>query len=237
MWRQGQRSVEGLLEDYAYVGLGLLQLYRATFEPWHLKWALELADAVSGRFHDQQEAGYFSTAADMLPLPVRPKGYVDASTPSENAAAAELVWWAARYRDDQPKQRQAAAALSGVGGAVRQAPQALASSLRALLLMQAEPRETVFAGAPGRPAMEELQARWRRYDNGLALLLLLDGADDWRGQLPLAQGRQPDPATPEVAVGYVCSGGRCQLPASDPELFEQQLKGAGWRSVTSSAAD
>ncbi len=233
LWRQGQRSVEGLLEDYAYVGLGLLDLYRATLENEWLEWALELAEVVTARFHDP-EGGYFSTSADMQALVVRPKGYIDAATPSENAAAAELVWWAARYLDDAARVRQAEQALAGIGPAVRQAPQAFASSLRTLSLMHEEPRETIFAGTPGSSALEELVAQWRRFDDGGTLVLLLDGSAEWQAALPLAEGRLPDPvAGEEVAAAYVCSGGVCQLPAREPAQFEQQLREAGFSVATS----
>jgi len=232
MWRQGQRSVEGLLEDYAYVGLGLLELYRATFENEWLEWALELAAVVSERFHDPA-GGYFSTAADMQRLLVRPKGYIDAATPSENAAGAELVWWAARYESDAARQRQAEAALAGISPAVLQAPQAFSSSLRVLLLMQGAPREVIFAGAPRSQALEELLAEWRRFDDGRALVLLLEGSTAWQAGLPLAEGRLPDPgAGGERVTAYVCRGGTCQLPAREPEAFLARLGEGGWEVAT-----
>ena len=228
MWRQDERSVEGLVEDYSYVGLGLLELYRATLEDEHLKWALELARNVAERFHDPS-GGYFSTAADMQRLVVRPKGYVDAATPSENAAAAELVWWAARYLEDGRLAADARSALEGIEPAVLQAPQAFSSSLRVLLQQEGPQREVVFAGVPGTAALDELLARWRRYDDGTALVLLVGQAGDWPAELPLAEGRTlppQDQATP--AAGYVCEGGACRLPAHDPETFERALLEAGF---------
>lgn len=233
MWREGQRSVEGLVEDYAYVGLGLLDLYRATLEGEHLDWALELARQVAERFHDPG-GGYFSTATDMQRLVVRPKGYVDAATPSENAAAAELVWWAGRYLDDRDLAAQARAALVGIEPAVLQAPQAFSSSLRVLLQQEGPQREVVFAGVQGSPELDELLARWRRYDDGSALVLLVGSAEQLPSQLPLAQGRSPaagDEAAGAPATGYVCEGGACQLPARDPVAFEEALVEGGFRPV------
>ena len=226
-------GVEGLVEDYAYVGLGLLDLYRATLEGEYLAWALELARQVAERFHDQG-GGYFSTAADMQRLVVRPKGYVDAATPSENAAAAELVWWAARYLDDGELAEQARAALAGIEPAVLQAPQAFSSSLRVLLQQEGPQREVVFAGVPGSPELDELLARWRRYDDGSALVLLVGSAGEWPAELPLAQGRTlPDgaAAAKAAAAAYVCEGGACRLPASDPVAFEEALLQAGFRPL------
>lgn len=230
MWRQGQRSVEGLLEDYAYVGLGLLELYRATLEGEHLAWALELARHVAERFHDPA-GGYFITAADMQRLIVRPKGYPDAATPGENAAAAELVWWAARYQDDEALAAQANQALQGIAPTALQAPQVFASTLRVLLQQERPEREVVLAGVPGSAALDELLARWRRYDDGTALVLLVGDEGEWPAELPLAEGRTLDPgaAVPAAqATGYVCESGACRLPAPDPEAFERALLEAGF---------
>ena len=230
MWRQGQRSVEGLVEDYAYVGLGLLELYRATLESEHLEWALALARQVMERFHDPA-GGFFSTAADMQRLVVRPKGYVDAATPSENAAAAELVWWAARYTDDAAMAAAARGALEGVEPAVLQAPQAFSSSLRVLLLQEGPQREVVLAGEPGTAALDELLARWRRYDDGSAVVLLVDGEEAVTLALPLAAGRA-QAASSRVdgagATGYVCEEGVCRLPAEAPDAFERALLEVGF---------
>src|SRR5690606_34748771 len=53
VWRQGEARVEGLLEDYAFLGLGLLAYHRATFDTWALTWAFDLADQCQSRFADR----------------------------------------------------------------------------------------------------------------------------------------------------------------------------------------
>ncbi len=225
LWRDGERRVEGLLEDYAYYGLGLLALYRATFDPKALMFALELADAVRERFHDPRGGGYFLTADGASELPVRPKGLVDAATPSENSAAAELVWWASRYRDDPAALSEADAALRGTDAAIAQAPQAFASSLRVRRLMAAPPRELVLAGDAGGRDLGRLLTVWRDQAGGPAsstVSLLLDGSDERLRSLPLAAGRWPESGDP--ARAYLCRGGVCALPVSDPQALEAQLK-------------
>src|SRR5690606_11429479 len=87
VWRKGEARVEGLLEDYAYVGLGLLAYHRASLEPWALTWAFELADACEERFADAESGGYFSTASDAEPLLVRPKAQTDGATPEIGRAS------------------------------------------------------------------------------------------------------------------------------------------------------
>ncbi|MFO7546663.1 MAG: thioredoxin domain-containing protein [Trueperaceae bacterium] len=231
MWKDGEARVEGLLEDYAYLGLGLLALHRTTLDEAPLAWALTLADAVRERFHDEARGGYFSTAADAEPLLVRPKSYLDAATPSENAAAAELVWWAARYRDDDAGLAQAEAALAGMDEALVQAPQAFASSLRLRGLFAEPLRELVIVGQRGQPGTEALVGAWRRVDDPGAVVLMLEDETSELSSLPLAVGRVGPPAAGNEETrpaAYVCQAGACRLPVHDAEALLAALRESGF---------
>jgi uncharacterized protein YyaL (SSP411 family) len=210
VWREGEARVEGLLEDYAYTGLGLMALYRATFEPWALTWAFELADQCQARFADAQAGGYFTTASDAQPLLVRPKGQTDGATPSESVAATELVWLAARYRSDVATADAALAWLSGVEQGLRVAPQAFASALRVLVQAARPAREIVLVGAAGSPDLAELVAAFRELDDGVDVVLLVTGPEHPLAKLPLLEGRTGRPGG--AALAYVCHDGVCDLP-------------------------
>lgn len=226
-WRLGERRVTGLLEDHAYVGLGALELYRQTLDNQQLELALELANTVQRNYADPR-GGYYSSAATGDPLPVRPKGYVDASTMSENAAAAELTWWAGRYEDDPSKTSAAQAALAGLNDTILRAPNAFASSLRALTLMEAPPREVVLSGEADDERLAALTQVWRDAPDAppirSTLLLLVDGHAR-AARLPLAQERTP--ATLGAPAAFVCEAGACRLPARTPSEFRERLEEVG----------
>ena len=98
-YKGGRASVEGLLEDYAYYGLGLVELFKLTGELATLEWARELFEHILERFHDAQGGGFFEAGAGGEELLVRQKPLFDAASPSGNAAAALLGQWLARYYD------------------------------------------------------------------------------------------------------------------------------------------
>ncbi|MCA9853071.1 MAG: thioredoxin domain-containing protein, partial [Dehalococcoidia bacterium] len=77
-WKDGQARIPGMLEDYAYYGLGLVELYRATGDRDHLEWARELLEVILSQFADETNGGFFDTAADGESLIVRPKSLFDA---------------------------------------------------------------------------------------------------------------------------------------------------------------
>jgi uncharacterized protein YyaL (SSP411 family) len=94
-----------LLEDYAYLADGLLDLYDASGEDRWLKEAVALAEAATGRFADATGGGFFATDAAHEPFPVRLKQAFDGPMPSGNGVMARVLLrlgratGQARYRD------------------------------------------------------------------------------------------------------------------------------------------
>ena len=63
-WRDGERDNVQLLEGYAFLLSGVIELYEATLEPKHLEFAIELADAMIAGFLDPEKGGFWQSASD-----------------------------------------------------------------------------------------------------------------------------------------------------------------------------
>lgn len=213
VWREGVARVEGLLEDYAFVGLGLIELYRATLEPWLLTWAFELADAIETRFA-APDGGYFSTAADSQTLITRQIGIVDGATPSENTAAAELLLWVSRYRSDPELESRARAAVEGLREAVDGAPQAFASTIALLGRLDRRRHELVIVG----PDADDLLKVAKAAAVQDLALLHVTGPDHELADLELVRDRMRPKAT-----AYLCVSGACRLPVDSADELRAQL--------------
>ncbi|MDP2328414.1 MAG: thioredoxin domain-containing protein [Dehalococcoidia bacterium] len=218
MWREGRllhaykagvAKVDGLLEDYAYVGLGLVDLYRATGERAHLDWAVELFEAARARFHDDEGGGFFEAPLDGEALLLRQKPYFDSPTPGGNGAMALLAFWLGRYfaRDDW--EGVTLEVVSGVAGQLERAATGFGSVLQAVELLLAERREIAISGTPQAraPFEREVAARY------LPAVLLAPGEE---GALPVLEGRS-------VTGAYVCRNFVCDLPATTLEALREQL--------------
>ena len=98
-------GVRALLEDYAYLADGLLDLHAATGDARWLTDAVALAEAAIGRFADTAGGGFFGTDAAHEPFPVRLKPAFDGPLPSANGVMARVLvrlgraTGQARYRD------------------------------------------------------------------------------------------------------------------------------------------
>jgi uncharacterized protein YyaL (SSP411 family) len=91
VYKDGQAKLRGYLDDYAFVALGLLDLYDVLFDRSLIERAIELADIMLKEFWDEGGGGLFYTGKSHEPLISRTKPVFDASIPSGNAIAAQLL--------------------------------------------------------------------------------------------------------------------------------------------------
>jgi uncharacterized protein YyaL (SSP411 family) len=88
----GASSDAGNLEDYAYLGEGLLCLFDESGDKLWLSRALELAEAMIGRFHDSQDSGFFMAENQPgEPGIARPKSPMDGAIASGNSVAVHVL--------------------------------------------------------------------------------------------------------------------------------------------------
>ena len=219
-YKNGEAATHGLLEDYAYFGLGLLALYRASFEPEWLELALELAGSVVAHFQDAEHGGFFSTADDAEALLARPKNHFDSPNPSENASAAELLLRLSRFTDDPTWESVAQAALGLMAEAALAQPTGFGTLLTGALRYAARRLELVIIGAPDAPDVRALLAEAeRRGPPFLTVAVVQEGSSLFR-RLPILQGKTKLKGR---ATAYLCERGSCQLPVTSPEALRAQL--------------
>lgn len=104
-----EATVKGpaFLEDYAYLGHGLLNLFEATRNPKWLNEARAVTDQMIERFRDQERGGFYTTAHDSEKLFARGMDSSDGAVPSGNGTAARNLVRLAKATGD-PKYQQAA---------------------------------------------------------------------------------------------------------------------------------
>ena len=151
VYLDGRTAQRGLLEDYAFLGQGMVALYDATGEQRWLTRASEMADALWEHFADRGEGGLFmGEAAGETPLMARPKDVTDGVMPSATSAALQLLAELARRTDELAYERHATDLLASTSGLIARAPSAFPSLLTALNLMRhgdTGPRQFAARGA------------------------------------------------------------------------------------------
>jgi uncharacterized protein YyaL (SSP411 family) len=222
----GRSHVPGLLEDYAFLGLGLLALYHATFEEEWLLWSLELCAVIREHFGDD-EGAFFSTPDDGETLIVRPKGVSDTATPSENAAAAELFVHVARLTGDRALEERATATVAGLADLARRHPAGMGATLTTIEFLLRPPREIAVIGDSANPATQTLLRIIQQQPLPYAVVAHADGPGHPLAEmLPFLRGRGLLSGKP---AAYVCEAGACRLPVNEPDALARELvEQASW---------
>ncbi len=84
-YREGEATVDGNLDDYAFLVWGLIELYETTFDTEYLEAALRLQDDMLEHFWDRESGGFFFKSDDSEKLLIRHKEFRDGAIPSGNS--------------------------------------------------------------------------------------------------------------------------------------------------------
>ncbi|MEZ4608263.1 MAG: thioredoxin domain-containing protein [Deinococcales bacterium] len=218
--KAGQSKGQGLLEDYAYMGMGFFDLYQLSLEAQHLKLALELAEVIEQHFCDPQ-GGFFSTPDDGEKLILRPKDNFDSATPSQNATAARLLLKLSHYNGNKTWADKAYKALKPLADILSKQPSGFASWLNLLEDFLKPSQEIIIVGDPNKADTQAMMKLLEKYQLAEVSLGLLSERHDLRS-LALFADRQ---ALEGKATAYICENQHCQLPINDLTLFEAHVAG------------
>jgi uncharacterized protein YyaL (SSP411 family) len=213
-WRDGARDNVQLLEGYAFLLDGVIQLYEATLEPGHLDFACDLAEAMIAKFHDLENGGFWQSPAGTDDLILRVKDDYDGAEPSGNSIATLALLKLAAMTGREDFKQAAEATLQLSAARLQKQPAALAYMLQALDFWLDEPRRVVIAGKhDSTQAKELLHAAHSIYQPDKIVLGNTGAVEPFARTLT---------AKSEATV-YLCTGTSCQPPTSEPGKVKELL--------------
>lgn len=225
-WRDGEKKVPGIADDYAFLTQGLIDLYEASFDVQWLEWALDLTETQTRLFYDRDTGGFYMTAEGHdRNLLVRTKEDSDNVEPAASSVAALNLLRLAQFTDRQDFREIAEKTLTLFGKQLSQDPASLAQMLVALDYALSKPKQIVIAGDP---SAKDTRAMLRLVHERLIpgkILLLADGGkgqETLARRLPFLNGitRKQNKTT-----AYVCIDYACELPTNDPVSLALILDG------------
>jgi uncharacterized protein YyaL (SSP411 family) len=214
-WRDGERDDVQLLEGYAFLLSGVIELYEATLDPRHLDFANALANSMLERFYDSKEGGFWQTTSGAKDLILRSKEDYDGALPSGNSVAILALLKLGYITGNERYMQSADKSLRFFAQRLQEFPQAVPCMLQALDFSLNEPRRAVIAGDPGNPESSSLlHAVQSVYQPNKVVLGNTGPVESFAKTLPAKNG----------AVVYLCTGTACQAPTSEPAQVEKLLK-------------
>ena len=218
-YKDGEARIDGFLEDYAFLIDGLLALYRATFEPQWIAWAVELARIAIDDFYDAESGAFYDTAATGEQLIARPRDPFDNATPSGNSAIVDALTRLSHLVGDIEFTRLARSVMEELANVASEHPHGLSRMLSAIDFATGPSVEVAIVGRRDDPGRQALLAALREEYLPRAVVAAAepgDGADqvvDLLLSRDLVDGR---------AAAYVCVNHACQMPVTDAgEMLEQ----------------
>jgi len=216
-WRDGERDNVELLEGYAFLLSGVIELYEATLHPECLDFAIALAEAMLAKFYDRENGGFWQSLA-ARDLILRVKEDYDGAEPSGNSVAALALLKLGAITGRAEFSDAARKTLGLFAARLQQAPQAVPYMLSALDFSMQEPKRVVIAGKPdsaGAPGL--LRAAHSVYEPNKVVLGNEGAVEEFARTLPAKDG----------AVVYICTGTACQAPTSEPAEVKRLLGSTG----------
>jgi aryl-alcohol dehydrogenase-like predicted oxidoreductase len=220
--RHGRAHLEAVLEDYAFFGEGLVDLYEAGGQDRYLDAARRLAERLTRSFQDADQGGFFTTAKEHEALIVRGREGADGATPSGNATAAMLLARLSFHLDRADFRETATGAIRAYGRQLTRYPRGFAKSLAVVDFLTEGPVELAVIGAPDDPGFQAIQDATRPLYLPNRILAATDRLDG--GSIhPLLAGKQ---RVDGKAALYICRNFSCQQPLTDASAVAGALRQA-----------
>jgi uncharacterized protein YyaL (SSP411 family) len=221
VYKNGQAKLAGYLDDYAFLAVGLLDLYETTLEAFALGRAIELADTMLREFRDENGGGFFYTGKSHEQLISRTKPVFDGSIPSGNALATQLLLRLHHFTGKDTYLQLAETALRSYYTAMESQPFGFAHMLCALDYYLEKPKEIVVVGNREDPKTAELVTQVHSMYLPNQTLQLIDPETSLETVSPLLKDKRQINGRPTV---YICHQHTCSAPLTDSQALKNLLE-------------
>ncbi len=213
-YREGEAAVDGMLNDYAYIVWGLLELYAADFNTEILEAAIQINDRMLETFWDDENAGFFLTPGDGETLLIRPKEVYDGALPSGNSIALHNLLRLESLTANPELGAKARLLVKAFSEKVQEVPSGYTQFLAGAYFMFSDTIELVIVG--DLKAQDTLEMISFIQDNfSPQIVTLVKHPPDAEKLAVLAPFTADYTAINNRATAYVCHGKTCESPITD----------------------
>uniref|UniRef100_A0A1A9WYV4 Spermatogenesis-associated protein 20-like TRX domain-containing protein n=1 Tax=Glossina brevipalpis TaxID=37001 RepID=A0A1A9WYV4_9MUSC len=214
-----KERIEGFLDDYSFLIKGLLDFYKTSLDGTALKWAKELQETQDSLFWDNDHGAYFYSQANSPNVVVRLKDDHDGAEPSGNSMAAYNLLLLAQYYNDENYSKRVIRMYEFFAD---QKPFGyVLPEMLSTMMLQDNGLDLVAVG-PKTDLTQKFAEICRKYYIPGMLIAVIDPQEPVMhvyNQCILDKYKMID-AQPTV---YLCHGGVCRMPITDPVKLEEEL--------------
>jgi len=219
-WRDGDRAIAGMADDYANMAYGLLALYETTFNPEHLAWAELLVLETIRRFAADGGGLYQTATEDGRELFTRSIENHDGVEPAPSSVMADACQRLWNMTGNETFRRFAAATFERFGPGLSARPLAMPFLLAAWDRECGKTATLIIADVdlPGGADLDDI-ARERIFPGLVFAAYRRADKAALAKTIPLVGSIVDGPR----ARAFLCAGQSCGLPIEDPSELRQRM--------------
>jgi uncharacterized protein YyaL (SSP411 family) len=222
-YREGESAVNGLLNDYAFLVWGLLELYQAGFDPQILKEAVTLNEIMMDIFWDEKEDGFFLTPDHGESLLIRPKEIYDGAIPSGNSIALANLLRLERLTADKELGSKAKLVIKAFSGVLKETPSGYTQFLSSLYFAFSPTNEVIIVGDIHAKDTKRMLSTLGKTFLPNTVTIVKDPSADQKVLDELAPYTANHTSPAGKTTAYVCRNYSCESPTCDPEKLMEFL--------------
>jgi uncharacterized protein len=209
IYSEGKSSVNGFLDDYAFLTEALLSLYEVTMSEKWLKLAGRLVDETTEKFYDNNGKMFLYKAKGEEILISNHFETYDNVIPSSNSVMAKNLFRLGNLTSDSGKTDLALSMLDSIADRVVKYPAGYSGWAQLMLWKYFPFYQIAIAGADASSILREVMANY--------LPAAVVASSSTPSEMPLFEGRYSEGKT----LIYPCIDNSCMLPVeSAPELIK-----------------
>jgi len=223
-YRQGDADIPAMLNDYAFLVWGLIELYETTFQAKYLRWALTLTEEMQKDFWDETHGGFFFTRDPLREQIVRRKEIDDGALPSGNSVAVWNLSRLGRMTNNTRLEEKAVAVIEAFSSTLTRSPSSFSQMMVALEFVYGIPQEVIVVGdSESLETAKMLQTLQKAFLPNKVMLLKPTG-ERVPEIVQLAGYLQHFTKLRDRTTAYVCGNYLCRQPATDIRTMMSQLE-------------
>ena len=218
IYKDGLPKLVAYLDDYAYLGNAMLDVFEITGEKKYLIFSSELSSYLVEHFWDKSNNSFFFTSDTHEELIIRPKSNYDLSMPSGNSVAANVLLRLYHVSQNKKFLLICNNILENHARLASENPFAFGYLLNVLYLYTKSPTEITILNDKN----SELITKLNRKFIPESIMILLKNHDELNSlsEYPFFSGKKFDQSQTSI---FVCKNSTCSLPLTTLSDVEKEL--------------
>ncbi len=222
-YRDGESAITAKVEDYAFMIMGLIDLYEASFEVDYLKTAISLNDDFIDHFWDKKAGGFYFTSDYGEKLLIRSKEIYDGAIPSGNSVAMFNLLRLERITADTELGEKASQIGKTFYKSVNRYPAGHTQLMVGIDFGYGPTFEVVIVGDLEKKDTREMIAKLRGQFIPNKVVIHKPSSEQEPEITKIAGFTKSQKRLNGKATAYVCRNYKCNLPTTDVDKMLDQL--------------